>query len=199
MNRKIKAVVFDLGEVILDWRTPYKAFLISLGIDLDQALAINRDIIIKAELGKISTDEFCQQFMKKLGHESQWPKLRKIMPAAFIPRQETLALIKELQGKYRLALVTNLEVGQLEEMDKIWKLKQLFETIIVSSNLGIRKPDVRIFEFLLKQLVLAPQECLYIDDIEANIKAAQRLGFQTIHFTDPEESIKEMKKVLGLV
>lgn len=192
----IKAVVFDLGEVLVAWRTPFQSFLNRFGIDLDQALEQCKEIIIEAELGKLDTDDLCRKMMTKLGYPDQWLGLSQIMPAGFIPRREIFALIKELQGKYRLALLTNAETGQVEAMDRLWHFKKYFEVVADSSKLGIRKPDVRIFKFVLRRLVLGPNECLYIDDVKTNIETAKKLGFQAVHFTDPVSSVKLIRKIL---
>ena len=198
MKPKIKTAVFDLGGVLFDWRTPFQTFLNQFNLDLDSVLQTTRDIIVDGELGKITTDELCRKSMRRLGHEAQWPGLRKIMPAGFILYPETLALIKTLFGEYRLAILTNTQADQVEEMDKSWSFKQYFEVIADSSKLGIRKPDAGIFEFVLKRLALMPQDCLFTDDFLENIDAAKALGFQTVRFTDPETSVKEIKRILEI-
>ena len=188
-----------MGDVILDWRTPFQAFFNRFGLELNSALESYKDLIIEAELGKIDTDELCRKIMKQLGYFNEWPNLRKIMPAEFISREETFSLLKQLKSKYRLALLTNLAIDQLEEIDKIWRLRQFFEIMVVSCEIGLRKPDPKIFNYLLKKLDLISQECLFIDDLENNIEAAQKLGFITIHFTNQKKSMAEIRKALGLL
>jgi len=195
MNQ-IKAVIFDAGGVLVDWRTPFQIFLNQFGLELDSALQITKDIIVEAELGKISTDEFCRRVMGKLGHKTEWLNLRKIMPEKFIPLEPTFKLIKEIKRQYRLALLTNAEVGQIETMDKLWHFKQFFELIIDSSVVKLRKPQPQIFLLVCKRLALKPEECLFIDDGIDNIQAAEKLGFKTVHFNKPEESVKLIRKIL---
>ena len=71
--------------------------------------------------------------------------------------------------------------------------------MVVSCEIGLRKPDPKIFNYLLKKLDLISQECLFIDDLENNIEAAQKLGFITIHFTNQKKSMAEIRKALGLL
>jgi putative hydrolase of the HAD superfamily len=196
MKSKIKAVVFDLGDVILDWRTPFQAFFNRFRLELNSALDSCKDLIIEAELGKMDTDELCRKMMQRLGHFSQWPNLRKIMPAGFIPREESFSLLKQLKGKYRLAILSNLELGQFEAINKLWRLAQFFETAVISCEIGLRKPDPEIFRYLLNKLGLNSQDCLFIDDLDNNVEAAKKLGFATVRFTDPKASVELIRKRL---
>lgn len=198
MNQKIKAVVFDMGGVLCDWRTPFQIYLNHFGLELDSALQIAKDIIVEAELGKISTDEFCKRVMGKLGYKTEWPNLRKIIPGKFIPMEATFKLLKEIKRQYRLALLTNAEVGQIEAMDKLWHFKQFFELIIDSSVVKLRKPQPQIFLLVCKTLALKPEECLFLDDFVENVEAAKALGFKTVHFINPKTSIAEIKKILEI-
>ena len=73
-----------------------------------------------------------------------------------------------------------------------------FKGIVISGEVGIAKPDPRIFQVLLAQVDRPAGECLLIDDSQANIAAAQALGFQTIHFHGPAQLARELAK-LGLL
>lgn len=198
MNIKIKAVIFDVGGVLVDWRTPFQIFLNHFGLELDSALQIAKDIIVEAELGKISVDEFCRRVMGKLGYKTEWPDLRKIMPEKFIPMEVTFKLLKEIKRQYRLVLLTNAEVGQIEAMDKLWHFKQFFELIIDSSVVKLRKPQPQIFLLVCKTLALKPEECLLLDDEMKNVDAAKKLGLKTVHFINPKTSVAEIKKILEI-
>jgi len=198
MNQKIKAVVFDAGGVIDDWQTPCRKYFKKFGCELETILKETEEVIIRSELGEMTMDEFCQELMAKIGLADKWRELRKIMPREFIPHRQVLDLIKELKLNYRLALLTNAQKGSVDALDALWNIKQYFEVIIDSSVVKIRKPDVRIFKILLKQMALTPQECLYIDDMNIIIAVAKKLGFRTILFIEPSRSVNEIRKVLEI-
>ncbi|GAA0573425.1 MULTISPECIES: HAD family hydrolase [Actinomadura] len=69
----------------------------------------------------------------------------------------------------------------------------LFDAVVISSEVGMRKPDERIFRHALEMLGAEPAECVFIDDIEHNIRAAERLGIRGIHHTSPDTTIAELR------
>jgi epoxide hydrolase-like predicted phosphatase len=74
----------------------------------------------------------------------------------------------------------------------------LFDAVVISGEVGMRKPEPRIFRHAADLLGLDPQECVFIDDIQANITAAERAGFTGILHTDPAETVERVKDLLGL-
>lgn len=198
MKTKIKAVVFDAGGVITEWRKPLTRFFTEIDVTVEEwVAAIEPDEEI-ANKGLLEPDECFKRIMKRLDREDQWLRLREVSPGSFERIEETFALLEELQDRFRLALLTNALSGSVDQLDRKVKLKKYFEVIIDSSAVGMVKPDKRIFLLTCQRLGLKPQQCLFIDDDEKNIKAAQKLGFQTVHFTEPKTGVEEIKEKLGL-
>jgi HAD superfamily hydrolase (TIGR01509 family) len=83
-------------------------------------------------------------------------------------------------------------------MERGGGLREYFTIIVDSSEVRCLKPDKKIFKILLQRLHLKPQECLYIDDTVECVAAAKKLGFKTVHFTQPGKSVKRIRKALGL-
>jgi epoxide hydrolase-like predicted phosphatase len=73
-----------------------------------------------------------------------------------------------------------------------------FDQIVISGEVGMRKPEPRIFHHALGLVGLEAEECVFIDDIEANIEAARALGLVGVHHRDPEETISAVEKLCGL-
>jgi putative hydrolase of the HAD superfamily len=74
----------------------------------------------------------------------------------------------------------------------------LFDAVVISSEVGMRKPEQRIFLHALAKLGLAPQQCVFIDDIEANVAAAQALGMVGLHHRDPDTTAAAVLDLFGL-
>ncbi|WP_433252445.1 HAD family hydrolase [Streptosporangium sp. CA-135522] len=74
----------------------------------------------------------------------------------------------------------------------------VFDEIVISGEIGMRKPESRIFEHALGKLGLAGRECVFVDDIEANIEAARALGIVGVHHRDPELTIVELERLFGV-
>lgn len=199
MNKKIKAVVFDVGGVLCDWRTICQKFAGEIGVTLDQFikafLKYSEDPKIGSEFGYMSMDEFCEKLTQELGVPEKAKEWRKGFVPGFRRVEQTYELLDELKGKFKLASLTNAKIGLWDEW-KEGRLKDYFEIIVDSSEVHLIKPDERIFKILLERLQLKPQECLFIDDEEKNIDAARKLGFKTVHFKEPKESVKLIRKIL---
>jgi putative hydrolase of the HAD superfamily len=97
---------------------------------------------------------------------------------------------------YRLALLTN----NVQEWEPRWRPKwpidELFETVVDSGFVGMRKPDPEIFQLTLRRLELPAEACVFIDDLEPNVIAARECGLHAVHFRDTEQAIGEVRKVL---
>ncbi|MEU8274125.1 HAD family phosphatase [Microbispora bryophytorum] len=74
----------------------------------------------------------------------------------------------------------------------------LFDAVVISGEVGMRKPEARIFRHALGLLGLDPGQCVFVDDIEANIVAARAIGLVGVHHSDPSETIAEMERLFGV-
>ena len=195
----IKAVVFDVGGVLCDWVTIVRKMASEIGTDYqkfyESFLHYSFDPKIGSDLGLVSMDEFFAKLAVHFGHPEKAESWRQEFVPGFRRIEPTFELLDELKGKYRLAVVSNAKIGLWDE----WKegnLRQYFEVMIDSAEVHILKPDARIFQILLDRLKLPAAECLFIDDFPEYTAAAKNLGFKTVHFTDPEESVKLIRKTL---
>ncbi|MDP9862724.1 MULTISPECIES: HAD family hydrolase [Streptosporangium] len=75
---------------------------------------------------------------------------------------------------------------------------EVFDAVVISGEIGMRKPEPRIFEHALGRVGLAGHECVFVDDIEANITAARALGIVGVHHRDPELTIAELERLFGV-
>ena len=98
-----------------------------------------------------------------------------------------------LTNKYKLALLSNIGRGWLDDFLVTMNQIDLFDEVVLSSDVGIIKPNPKIFELMADRLGLAPSECVMIDDIEANINGAKSIGMHGIVF----DSVDQAKAELG--
>ena len=94
-----------------------------------------------------------------------------------------------------MALLTN----NVREWEPLWRsmlpVDEIFELVVDSAFVGMRKPDAEIYELTLERLGgVAPAECLFVDDIEVNCDAARELGMSAVHFRDNEQAIPEIRR-----
>jgi putative hydrolase of the HAD superfamily len=105
---------------------------------------------------------------------------------------------RELRGRgLRLAILTN----NVREWEPLWRAKlpidDVFELVVDSAFVGLRKPEPEIYALTLERLGLPAQACAFLDDVGVNVEAARAAGMHGIHFEDTEQAIRELESVLA--
>jgi len=109
----------------------------------------------------------------------------------------TIELVKELKGKYPLAMVTNAPSRySLDQRFNPGELDELFDVVVVSGEVGWDKPAPEIYTMTAEKLKVRPDEVLFIDDVPAFTQAAAALGMQTFTYVNVPESIDAIKAIL---
>src|SRR5579862_979841 len=202
--QRIKNIIFDLGGVILniDINLTQEAF-VDLGIkDFSRyfhhgfATSFFKDY----ETGKIGDEEFIRD-LKKLGNlsapDSVIVKDWDAMLLDFPPKR--IELLKTLGGRYLIFLFSNTNALHTKTFRKIYRdtfngetLDELFEKAYYSQLLGMRKPDVASYRYIIDENDLQPAETLFIDDASVNIKGANEAGLKG-YFLEPGKTILDME------
>jgi glucose-1-phosphatase len=198
----IKNIIFDLGAVIIniDFQRTFEAFSKHCNTDILTIIKRFRDLRVfeRYEVGELDDHQF-HDFIRKEFNESlsdaeidrAWNALLLDIP------QERVELLKKLSKNYRLFLLSNTNHIHIVEVNNILNrtfqlrtLDHLFEKVYYSYHIGMAKPDLKIYEHVLKENNLKPAETLFIDDNLDNIKGAQKAGVKTLHIILPESIIE---------
>ena len=202
MDKKIRNIVFDLGGVLVD--LDFKAAINGLqkagfANVKEQLQAFDREgIFQKFELGEMSADEFRSAIRENSTVSLTDEEVDGLWNAMLleIPR-EKLELILDLRGKYMVYLLSNTNSIHWDYVCKNafnyrgFRVNDYFEETFLSYEMHLAKPDKAIFEKVLEEANLLPEETLFIDDSEANCKAASELGIHTHHYHIGED-LKEL-------
>jgi putative hydrolase of the HAD superfamily len=109
--------------------------------------------------------------------------------------ERMIDFVRSLRGLYKIGLLSNvINRHSLDERFHPDELNQLFDTVIASGDVGLEKPDAGIYELAAHQLDVKPEECLFIDDILDFCHAAERVGMQSIHCQNIDETIDLIKQ-----
>lgn len=186
----IKAIIFDFAGVIVS--DEFIRWVETLDKNFEKNKPFYDDIIHKGDLGKITIAEFKETIAQKLGinPDAMWPTLMD----KFELNHETVKLIQQLRKNYRLGLLSNFVPGWIDDLLEKYQLVQYFEKIVVSSKYGVIKPQKEAYEKILELLDLSVQEVIYIDDRIINVKAAEKLGIQSLHFHTTQKLIDDLTK-----
>jgi epoxide hydrolase-like predicted phosphatase len=159
--------------------------------------------LFELERGNISETDFLAELGRELevelGHEPELHRFSEIYFDALDPNEPMIELMRSLRDRgMRMALLTN----NVREWEPLWRamvpIDEIFELVVDSAFVGMRKPEPAIYELTLERLGgVAAEACLFVDDIEANCDAARALGITAVQFHDNEQAIPEIQQALG--
>jgi putative hydrolase of the HAD superfamily len=200
---ELKAVLFDLGGVILT--SPFEAFAeyerahrLPPGF-IRSLNAANSDDNAWARLERnaVTFEEFCRLFeaeARSAGHELDAAAVMRLLAGEIRPAMVTA--VRRCQERLRTAALTNNFT--LPDGDPaMTEIRELFDVIVESSRIGVRKPDPRFYELACAELDVSPGESVFLDDLGVNLKSARALGMTTIKVDDPARAIAELETVVG--
>jgi HAD superfamily hydrolase (TIGR01509 family) len=183
---KISAVCFDLGKVLLDFNK--EAMLLRMAEksplapeEMDRLIAED-PLGLAYERGEITSARFFSHLKKLLRYKGTLKELRVIFNEIFTPLPDHIALAALLAPHYPLAIISNTNDAHILHAEATYSFFSLFRARIYSHQVKAMKPDRAIYQAALAALGgIDPLEALFIDDVEANILGAVKLGWQTIH------------------
>ena len=178
---KIKWIVFDAMGVIFkegdDVSNILIPFLKSKSSHIDEAIV--KELYYKASLGNISSFEFWTNF----NLANNYPEIEKeYINSNFELNPDFKEIAEILKKKYFLAVLSNDVTEWSKCLRKRFRLNYLFKIAIISGDVGLRKPDKKIFKLLLERIKSDPKDCVFIDDKLVNVRSASEFGFKTILF-----------------
>jgi len=158
-------------------------------------LADLNDLARQADYGYISNDEFFERTAPLLGKTKA--EVAEIARAQWIRNEQAVELAQSLHASYKIAMLSNIGRGVVNDLFTEKELKELFDIVVLSSEVGIVKPDPAIYELTARELELAPEECIMIDDILRNVEGAKKIGMHGILYESAEQLEVELRTALG--
>ncbi|MGW8249737.1 MAG: HAD family hydrolase [Anaerolineales bacterium] len=197
----IKAVIFDLGGVLVrtEDQQPRRALAERLDISRQQMyyLIFDSPSAQQASQGTITVAEHWEAVRQAMGlSDEEFQRVPQEFWAGDRLDNELIAYIRSLHPRYRTALLSNAWDDLRSYLEERWQIADAFDEIIISAEVGITKPDPRIYRLALERLDIMPQEAVFVDDFEENIHAAQALGLHAIHFRDRQQALSELDGLL---
>jgi epoxide hydrolase-like predicted phosphatase len=205
----IRAVISDFGGVLT---TPlfeaFAAWQRQSGLTfevLGQAMADATERrgshpLYELETSEISEAEFLRALENELAPGTSLTGMRDVYFEHLHPNPPMIELMRDLRARgLRMAMLTN----NVREWEPQWRAKlpdidEIFEVVVDSAFVGMRKPDREIYELTLERLggEIQPAECVFVDDVDVNCDAARSLGMKAVHYVSPEQAIAEVEGYL---
>jgi putative hydrolase of the HAD superfamily len=204
----IRALISDFGGVLTSPLIEgFLAYQEESGVtveELGQAMARAQEAdgehpLFQLEKGAITEAEFSRRLEAQLDGRFDLERLRTLYFEHMQPNRPMIDFMRELRGRgLRMALCTN----NVREWEPLWRAKlpeldEIFETVVDSAFVGMRKPDPEIYELTLERLGLPASECAFLDDLEVNCEGAAVLGMRAIQFQSADQTIAELESLLA--
>jgi epoxide hydrolase-like predicted phosphatase len=197
----IQAVFFDLGGVIVrtEYQAPRQHLAERLGMDYDalSKLVFEHETSQRASIGLISEDELWADVMRRLHlPESETQAVREEFFAGDIVDLALLDFMRGLRRQCKVGLISNAWSG-LRPWIASRKFEDAFDAMTISAEVGVMKPDPRIYQLAVETLGVAASQSVFVDDFLRNVEAARAVGMTAIHFIQPEQALGELKQLLA--
>ena len=195
----IKAVFFDIGNVLLRFDIP--AILKEISAALGRhPIAVARSLldtkrISALERGEMSSDELYRIFREELGYRGSFPKFKTLWCDHFTLERRTAALLKKVSRWVPTYLLSNTHALHYDFIKTKYAFTKCVRGAALSHELGMRKPEPRIFKAALKMAGVRPSQAVFIDDLEPNVEAARKAGLQAIRYRGPEDLRRRLESL----
>lgn len=206
----IEAVIFDFGGVLTS--SPFEAFTrfeTERGLPIDIIRRTNaanhlENAWAKFERAEVDIDTFDELFAAEslaLGAEVRGRDVLPLLQGDLRP--EMVEALKRIKAQFKTGCITNnLPANAIGSMTGrslyIAEVMVLFDHVIESAKIGLRKPDPRIYALMVDTLKVDPKDCVYLDDLGVNLKPAREMGMTTIKVTGGAQAIAELEAATGL-
>jgi putative hydrolase of the HAD superfamily len=204
----IRALVCDFGGVLTNpLHVGFQQYEEESGISPQQigeamgkAMAEHGDHpLFQLERGEITEGEFGKRLGAHLGPDFDLHHLRDVYVGELEPNERMVEYVARLRERgLRTALCTN----NVREWEHLWRpkvanLDELFEVIVDSGFVGMRKPEPAIYQLTLERLGgVAAEECVFVDDLDVNCEGAREVGMYAVRFAEAEQAIAEIEALL---
>jgi epoxide hydrolase-like predicted phosphatase len=196
----IRAVFFDFGGVIMrtEYQAPREHLAERLNMEYDDLvrLVFNSETGRRASLGAVTMEQHWASVMKKLKRPaSEARAIRDEFFAGDVLDRNLINIIRSLRGRFKTGLISNAW-DDLRGYIVKEKFDDAFDAMIISAEVGVMKPDPRIFQVALDQLQVPAEEAMFVDDFTENIDGCEEVGMSGFHFIDPEKDVERIKALL---
>ena len=208
---EIRAIISDFGGVLTSpLLRAFQAFQERSEVPLEElgkamAAITERDgaqPLFELETGRLSEAQFlgglASQLQAQLGREVDMSGFAERYFKQLSPNERLFDYMRELRDRgYRMAICTN----NVREWEPLWRamlpIDEIFDVIVDSAFVGVRKPDPAIYELTLQRLGVSAPEALFVDDLELNCTAARELGLAAVWFQGTDQAIADIEAALA--
>jgi epoxide hydrolase-like predicted phosphatase len=197
----IHAVIFDLGGVLVrtEERAPRAALAARLGMSYDELvqLVFDSQSALKASLGEITAAQHWEAVGAALDlSPDQLQGVRRDFFGGDRLDEALVGFIRALRPRLKTGLLSNAWSDLRHYLENYWHVVDAFDDLVISAEVGLAKPDARIYRLAVDRLGVAPEQAIFVDDYLENVDGARAAGLYAIHFRGLEQSRAELDRIL---
>lgn len=197
---KIKTIFFDFGGVIqrTEYQAPRQLLAQRFNLEYDDIdnIVFNSPTAKQATVGEVPVEKHWEAVAKRLKvSKEDIAAVEREFFAGDVIDHEIVEYLRSLRPRYRTGLISNAWSDMREYLVR-QKLDDAFDTLTISAEVGVAKPEAKIYLLALEQAQVKAEAAIFVDDVPANIEACEALGMKGILFRDPLKAMNELKKLL---
>jgi putative hydrolase of the HAD superfamily len=198
----ISTIISDLGQVVLwfDNKVFYRKMTAYCSKSVEEIREIVHRSVEFIELfdqGVLTPQQFYERAVGLLGTRVGYDEFVAAYIDVFTRNQPVIDLYKRLKGRYRLILLSNTDPLRFGFVREHFPDILFFDDFILSYEVRALKPDSEIYREALKKAGAPPASCVFIDDMEENVRAAAALGMVTVHYR-PDTDLESALRAIGI-
>jgi FMN phosphatase YigB (HAD superfamily) len=195
----IEAVIFDLGNVLLffDWEIAANRLCARTGRsrqELDHFI-MTTPFVDQLSRGELSSQRFFEIVRRDTGFDGDFAEFARIWSDIFTPNEPMIALARRLKGRVTRLILSNTTAIHMDHIFGQFPIARELEGLVLSHEVGLLKPDPRIYELALQRFGLRAERTVFIDDIPTNVDGARAAGLHGIHYQNPDQLRLELTKL----
>lgn len=195
----IKAILFDFdGVLTFDAGGSIQTceyIAEKTGIDLSLLYHSHKKFMNDLNLGIKTYKDIWDEFCTLVGEDIDFSILQDSFKAARLDAK-MIGIAEKLKEKYKIGMITDNKIDRIEAVLSSSDLKNLFDIVVISAEVGSKKSDDRIFEVALDKLDLKAEECVFIDNNDYNLTVPSKMGMKTILFDDERRNMGQIEELL---
>ena len=192
-------VICDLGGVVVHFDSDriihQMAQLIGRSFDEVQRVVYHPDLLLPFELGRIRPEAYYQGLKEKLQIPWTYEQFVRIWNDIFSENRDVVWVVERLRARHRLLALTNTNELHLAYLKAAVPSLSLFEAVIASCEVGLRKPDPQIYFLALERAGVRPQEVVYIDDRPELVDAGRSVGVVGVRFENSQQLEHDLRQI----
>ena len=196
----IRGVFFDLGGVIVrtEYQSPRQRLADRLGMEYDDLnkIVFDSETGTQASIGAITSLQHWEAVLKRLKRPAEEiDAIRDEFFAGDIVDRQILDFLRSLRGTHKTGLISNAW-SDLRDFIVREKMEDAFDHIVISAEVGVAKPEPKIFRIALEQAGVQAEEAVFVDDFYVNIEGCEKVGMKGIHFKDAASALQQLRDLL---